>query len=64
MATVARDAMTIATDVWLSAMDALHVSAANLLGCAELITTERPGSPIYRNRSVQVIFVGRMKGAR
>ncbi len=53
------NALTIASEVGLSAMDALHVAAATALNCDELITTEKPGSPLYRNRSVRVVFLAR-----
>jgi hypothetical protein len=38
----------------LAAMDALHVAAAFLLKADELITTERPGKPMYRTTLVKV----------
>jgi predicted nucleic acid-binding protein len=41
----------------LSAMDALHVAAAYLLGADELVTTERPSKPIYRNGLVKVVYL-------
>jgi|SRR5579883_374870 predicted nucleic acid-binding protein len=41
----------------LSAMDALHIAAAYLLGADELVTTERPSKPIYRNRLVEVVYL-------
>jgi predicted nucleic acid-binding protein len=48
---------TVARQSGLSAMDVLHVAAASLLGADELITTERPQKPIYRNRLVDVIYL-------
>jgi hypothetical protein len=54
-----RDAYIVASEVGLAAMDALHVAAAAALNCDELITTEKPGRPIYRNRSVRVVSLGR-----
>jgi predicted nucleic acid-binding protein len=41
----------------LSAMDALHVAAALALKADQLITTEKPGKPIYRADGVQVVYV-------
>jgi len=32
------------------------VAAASLLGADELVTTERPLKPIYRNRQVEVVY--------
>ena len=54
-----QSALTIAIEVGLSAMDALHVAAAAALSCDELVTTEKPGNPLYRNRSVRVVFLAR-----
>lgn len=53
---VVRDALILAREVGLAAMDALHIAAAAALNCDEFITTEKPNSPIYRNRSVHVVF--------
>ncbi len=41
----------------LNAMDALHIAAAYLLDADELITTERPQKPLYRNGLVPVIWL-------
>ena len=38
----------------LGALDALHISAAHLLGADELVTAERPGKAIYRTTLVPV----------
>ena len=38
----------------LAALDALHVAGAFLLKAHELITTEKPGKPIYRTNLVKV----------
>jgi predicted nucleic acid-binding protein len=38
----------------LAAMDALHVAAAYLLKADELVTTEKPGKPMYRTTLVKV----------
>lgn len=47
----------VARQSGLSAMDALHVAAAFLLGADELVTTERPSKPIYRNRLVEAVYL-------
>ena len=41
----------------VSGMDALHVAAAHLLKADELITTEKPGKPIYKNALVPVVYL-------
>ena len=41
----------------LAAMDALHMAAASLAGADELITTERPGKPLYRSSLVRVDYL-------
>lgn len=41
----------------LGALDALHLSAAYLLGADELVTTERPQKPIYRTALVRVVYL-------
>lgn len=38
----------------LSAMDALHVAGAELIGADELITVEKPTKPIHRAATVRV----------
>jgi len=38
----------------LAALDALHVAAAFLLRGDELITTEKPGKPMYRTSLIKV----------
>ncbi len=48
---------SVARQYGLSAMDALHVAAASLMGADELVTTERPSKPIYRNRLVDVVYL-------
>ncbi len=55
--TLLQAALTIAPELGLAVMDALHVVAAAALNCDEMITTETPGNPIYRNRSVPVVFL-------
>ncbi len=39
----------------LSALDALHVASAIVLGADELVTTERPTKPIHRATGVAVV---------
>ena len=46
-------ARTEAARCGLFAMDALHVAAAFLLKADEIITTEKPGKPMYRTRLVR-----------
>ena len=41
----------------VSGIDALHVAAAHLLKADELITTEKPGKPIYKNGLVPVVYL-------
>lgn len=41
----------------LSAMDALHLSAAHILEADEFVTTERPGKPLYRSTLVKVLYL-------
>jgi predicted nucleic acid-binding protein len=41
----------------LSAMDALHLAAAYLLGADEFVTTEKPQKPIHRSPLVRVIYL-------
>lgn len=41
----------------LSALDALHVGAAVVLGADELVTTERIGKPIHRVTEVRVVSI-------
>ena len=54
-----RLAMRRAKEFGLSAVDALHIAAAETTGSAELITTERPASPLSRVTSIQVISIRR-----
>lgn len=53
--TVIRRAEDEARRFGLSALDALHVAAAVLLGADELVTTERPRKPIHRVTGVHVV---------
>ena len=50
-------ARTEAVRCGLAAMDALHVAAAFLLKADELITTEKPGKPMYRTTLVKVCWL-------
>jgi len=54
---VVAEAFTVGVELGLSALDALHVAVAANLGCEELITTEQPNKPIYRSRSVKVVYL-------
>ena len=55
--TIVKLAVSEADRHGLSAMDALHVAAALLLGADEFITTEKPGKPIYRVNGLRVIHL-------
>jgi predicted nucleic acid-binding protein len=46
-----------ATKAGLSAMDALHLAAAQLSRADEFITTEEPRKSIYRSSLVRVIYL-------
>lgn len=50
-----RLAMRRAEAFGLSAVDALHVAAAETTGAAELVTAERPTSPLSRVTSIRVV---------
>lgn len=52
-----RLAMQRAERFGLSAVDALHIAAAETAGAAELITTERPTSPLSRVTSIRVVSI-------
>lgn len=52
-----RLALRRAEEFGLSAVDALHVAAAETTGAVELVTTERPTSPLSRVTSIQVISI-------
>jgi hypothetical protein len=41
----------------LGAMDALHLAAALSAGASELITTEKPTKPLYRNKDIRVTYL-------
>lgn len=49
------DAYKLACDFGLKSIDALHVAAALKVQANELITAERPTSPLSRVRGVQII---------
>jgi predicted nucleic acid-binding protein len=50
-------AYTLACRFGLSAIDALHVAAAEALGADELVTTERPGKPLLRVTTLPIISI-------
>jgi predicted nucleic acid-binding protein len=41
----------------LSAVDALHVATAQIAGATELYTTERPTTPLFRVREINVLSI-------
>lgn len=47
----------------LSALDSLHVAAAEITASDELITTEKPGQAIHRATSIPVRYAGNSQGA-
>ncbi|HEV7518002.1 MAG TPA: nuclease [Thermoanaerobaculia bacterium] len=47
-------ALAEASRIGLSALDALHVTAAMSVEAEELVTTERPGKPIHRVTAMPV----------
>lgn len=48
------DALRVATEAGLSALDALHVAAALAVGADELITSEKRDKPVHRVRGISV----------
>jgi predicted nucleic acid-binding protein len=48
------NALTVAQEIGLSALDALHGAAALACNAAEIITTEKPSRPIHRLKNVKV----------
>lgn len=48
------DALRLATEVGLAALDALHVTAALKAGADEFVTTEKPTKPIHRVTAITV----------
>ena len=38
----------------LSAMDAIHIAAASVLGAEEFVTTEKPSRPMHRTMTVAI----------
>jgi hypothetical protein len=52
-----RSAVSRALEFGLSAMDALHVAAALVLGAEELVTIEKPGRPIHRVTAIAVTTI-------
>jgi len=51
---IVNGAYDVAQSCGMSAMDALHVAAAEIAGASELVTTERPEKPIHRAKRVIV----------
>jgi predicted nucleic acid-binding protein len=60
---VVAEAQQIAERYGVAALDALHVAAALAAGAEELVTTERPGKPIYRVVELRVASVRPAVGA-
>ncbi len=54
---LAQRALTIACTFGLSAINALHVAAAEMLGADELVTTERLGKPLLRVTLLPVVSI-------
>lgn len=52
--TLVQDALEVAIQNGLSALDALHVASALAVGADELITSEKPSKPIHRVRGIAV----------
>jgi predicted nucleic acid-binding protein len=52
--TLVQDALEVALQSGLSALDALHVASALAVGADELITSEKSSKPIHRVRGVVV----------
>lgn len=52
---IVQDALREASTYGLHALDALHITAAARAG-AEFITIENPRKPMYRTKSVKVVF--------
>jgi predicted nucleic acid-binding protein len=46
-------ALELAQKYGLGAMDALHLTAAEIVGAKEFVTAEKPTSPIFRVSSIQ-----------
>lgn len=54
---IADDAYQEACTSGLNALDALHVAAAVSAGAEEFVTTEKPEKPIYRVKSIRVVYL-------
>ena len=48
------DALKVASDYGLSALDGLHLAAALAVGADELVTTEGAAKPIHRAAGVRI----------
>jgi len=51
------DALREASQVPLSAVDAIHVAAARRLRADELVTGEKPGKPLHQVKAMRVRFL-------
>ena len=54
-ADLGRDALALAKQYGLAAMDALHLASAIRQGADEFITSELPGRPMFRVAGIKVI---------
>jgi predicted nucleic acid-binding protein len=54
---VIQDAYEIGCQYGLAAMDALHISAALLVGAEEFVTTEKPTKPMFRVSDIKLISI-------
>jgi predicted nucleic acid-binding protein len=54
---VIQDANEIGCQYGLAAMDALHISAALLVGAEEFVTTEKPTKPMFRVSDIKLISI-------
>jgi predicted nucleic acid-binding protein len=52
-----RQAFHIAASHGLSAVDALHMAAAEIAGAAEFVTAERATSPLFRVTSLRIVSI-------
>ena len=50
-------ALDIAGQFGLNGMDALHLAAARAMHADELVTTERPTSPIFRATGIRIVSI-------
>ena len=52
-------AMVLASRYGLSAVDAIHVSAALLISADEIMTSEKPSKPFFRVQEIPVVSIRR-----